>query len=55
MAVRTPSFSTRPLPGGAQQVGQGGFRGFQGITDLLRLNVLDVLVGVIYHGVKTGR
>ena len=33
-------------------MGQGGFSGFQGITDLLGLDVLNVLVGVVHHRVK---
>ena len=37
-----------------QQVGQGGFGGLQGGPDLLGLNILNVLVGVIHHGVKPG-
>ena len=39
-------------PGGAQQVGQGGFGGLQGGADLLRLDVLNVLVRVVHYGVK---
>ena len=44
-----------PAPlGGVQQGGEGVGGDLQRGSDLLRLNVLDVLVGVIHHGVKPG-
>ena len=44
-----------PAPlGGVQQGGEGVSGDLQRRSDLLRLNVLNVLVGVIYHGVKPG-
>ena len=44
-----------PAPlGGVQQGGEGVGGDLQRGSDLLRLNVLNVLVGVIYHGVKPG-
>ena len=44
-----------PAPlGGVQQGGEGVGGDLQRRSDLLRLNVLNVLVGVIHHGVKPG-
>ena len=52
MAAGTPDRSTPAPVGGGQQGPEGGLRLHQGGVDLLPARVLDVLVGVVHHGVK---